>query len=104
VDPARALGNFIVPGSKVAVFITRQEAGGPHTEVLLPEVEVIAVGDRTLTSGAEAATSSLMTFAATQRQAEKLVSGSQTGELQLMLAGKDASVDVSDSGVTAGRG
>jgi pilus assembly protein CpaB len=104
VLPAQALGNFIVPGTKVAVFITRQEAGGSRTGVLLPRVEVIAVGDRTLTSGAEAATSPLITFAVTQEQAETLISGSKSGELQLVLPGKDANVDASDSGVTAGRG
>jgi pilus assembly protein CpaB len=104
VAPEQALGNFIVPGTKVAVFITENLPSGPHTELLMPEVEVIAVGDRTLTSGAEAATSSLITFAVTQQEAEKLVSNSQSGTLQLALAGRGASLDVNDGGFTAGGG
>jgi pilus assembly protein CpaB len=84
-DPARVDG-FIVPGSRVAVFLT---AGG-STQMILDDVEVIAVGTRTLvpSSGqttANAAQSDVVTFGVTSAEAQKLVFAQSAGSLYLSL-------------------
>jgi pilus assembly protein CpaB len=124
-DPSR-VGPFVTVGAKVAVFDTFnvQEADTKNstpagdrlqdrheytraTRLLLPEVEVIAVGATTTTrtapstadeesTGALAAgpalqaTTTLMTLAVTQEQAEKLVHASRTGTVTFALLGPDA--------------
>ncbi len=125
------VGSFVTVGSKVAVFDTFnvQETdkadttpAGDHlqdrhefsraTRLLLPSVEVLAVGTTTTTSrtsvGPESSsaggtavstqtTTALFTLAVTQDQAEHLVHGAQTGTLTFALIGSGASA-------TAGKG
>jgi pilus assembly protein CpaB len=125
-DPSQ-VGSFVVVGSKVAVFDTFNVRGpntadpvpaGDHlqdrhefvraTRLLLPSVEVLAVGVSTTTTstapsdeksspalGSDAATQSattLFTLAATQSQAERLIHSSRTGTLTFALLGPDAKV------------
>jgi len=126
-DPSH-VGPFVAVGSRVAIFDTFnvQEAdpakatpAGDHlqdrheysraTRLLLPDVEVLAVGATTTTtpltrpdSGSAGAlttqdSATLFTLAVNQQQAERLVHGSRTGTLTFALHGPQAKA-------TAGKG
>lgn len=113
-DPNRVAG-FVTPGKHVAVMLTTTEVSGPNagqqsTRFLLPDVEVIATGATTLVTtttqtGDQAQTEQLpkaiLTLAVDQTQAQKIVYGSQTGQMYFTLLGKDAKIDVTDPGTTA---
>lgn len=98
-DPARVAG-FVNPGSEVAILVGVDE--GRYTRTLLRRVTVIGVGSSstvtqtTTTEEGEATTEAipqtLMTVAVDQREAEKLLWGSQFGQLSFALANKDSSV------------
>lgn len=125
--PARVAG-FVVPGAKVAVFdtFTMQEGKGripagdgltsAHeanhaTRVLLPRLEVIAVGERGTagaqtsapaagtppsgqsTTKAKAGATVLVTVAVSQAEAERLVHAAQTGTLYLALLDDTATIE-----------
>lgn len=125
-DPAK-VGQFVVVGSRISVFTTFniQEADTEDTtpagdriqdnhaytratRVLLPNIEVLAIGQTTTKpaaaeqvsdSGEEksqpaAAATALVTVAVTQAEAEKLVHGVQVGTLYLGLLGDDTEVTV----------
>ena len=114
-DPAR-VGGFVEPGSEVAIFDTfnamEMNQSGPKTpagnglekkfeynratRMLLPRVQVIAVGDRALGATAEEGddptskpvttdTRLTLTLAVDQDQAERLIQGTQTGALYFGL-------------------
>ena len=105
-DPQRVAG-FVVPGSEVAVFLTLDNAAssqaggetgdaaatgdGSVTRLLLPRTSVIAVGPATLRPVAEgeaatnAVATAVLTLALTQQEAEKLVHGTQKGQLYMGL-------------------
>lgn len=89
--PQRVAG-FVTPGSQVAVFdsygATAAAAGssagstsGLTTRVLLPRVEVIAVGPDALTKSqtAPGIATTLMTLALNQKQSEQVIQASQAG-------------------------
>ena len=111
-DPARVAG-FVAPGSNVAVFLTIGSGRGGNSEitrVLLPKVQVIATGASTIVSttttegGAvqtEELPKALLTLAVTQAEAQKVVYGSQHGQMYFGLLTEKSEVDVSDGGVTA---
>lgn len=102
-DPQRVAG-FVVPGSNVTVFATLPDpanGGQPSTRVLLPKVQVIAVGPTSLVQAAAAANgatnteqipAAILTLAVTQAEAEKLAFATQGGQLYLGLLGADAAV------------
>jgi pilus assembly protein CpaB len=89
-DPARVAG-FVQPGSQVAVFVsyTDPTVKGPFgkgVRILLPKMTVIAVGPTTITPPAdpakanpEAQPRAMLTLAATQLQAEKLIFATNGG-------------------------
>ena len=105
-DTARVAG-FVQPGSKVAVFLTSPAASPdevPTTRMLLPTVQVLAVGATTITPPAdptkanpEALPRATMTLAVDQKQLESLVYAQTQGELYLGLL-NDQSVVKSDQG------
>ena len=130
-DPAH-VGSFVTPGSKIAIFDTFNVqswvAGsaipsGDHlvddfkknraTRVLLPNVEVLAVGTTTASAGSSTDQSggnqtsgnqtaqalTLFTVAVNQAQAEALVHGIQTGTLYFALL-TDSSKISPDAGVS----
>lgn len=114
-DPARVAG-FVSPGSEVAVFLTVAEVTGSNagqevTRVLLPRVQVIAAGATTVvpttTSGeggqtqTEELPKAILTLAVDQTEAQKIVYGSQHGQMYFGLLTADSKVDKSDAGVTA---
>ena len=110
-DPARVAG-FVSPGSEVAIFLTIEGGRGPNNEVtrvLLPKVQVIATGATTVvstTTTAEGETQTeelpkaLLTLAVSQSEAQKVVYGSQHGQMYFGLLTADSKIDKSDTGVT----
>jgi pilus assembly protein CpaB len=126
------VAGYVLPGSKVAVFDTFNILNGDGriptgdglaskteinraTRILVPQIEVIAVGTqgtdgRTSSAGSAAAEATdddaktnsrkntkqtrtlLVTLAATQLEAERLVHGTQTGALYLALLGDTSAV------------
>jgi pilus assembly protein CpaB len=97
------VAGYVKPGATVAVFDTRgatnQNAsadGEATTRVLLPEVEVLAVG--AAPAGGRQSTPNgpngqvMLTFAVDTAQAERLILGSQTGSLHLALLTADTGV------------
>lgn len=124
-DPAR-VGGFVEPGSEVAVFDTfnayELNQSGPKTpsgdgiqekfvynratRMLLPRVQVLAVGDQPLGRGAQPEDKSktpagtdthlTLTLAVDQAQAERLVHGMQTGHLYFGLLTEQSRSTASD--------
>lgn len=113
-DPARVAG-FVGPGSEVAVFLTTTEttgsdAGQETTRTLLDRVKVIAAGATTLvtttTDGdggqqTEQLPKAILTLAVDQVEAQKIVYGSQHGQMYFALLREDSDVDKSKAGTTA---
>jgi pilus assembly protein CpaB len=117
-DTARVAG-FVNPGDHVAIFMNgTQEAGaakngatsGSFTRLLLPSVEVIAVGTTTVTpktttaadgtQSTEQLPNTLLTLALDQSDAEKVMYASTNGSLSFGLLNDDSQVAPS-KGVTA---
>lgn len=108
-DPARVAG-FVGAGSEVAIFIstTAGSRNGDTTRLLLPKVSVIAAGSTTVIASdgvgegtGEAIPNTLLTLALDQRQAQKIVYATQSGQLYFALLGGDAELNTSDPGITA---
>jgi pilus assembly protein CpaB len=111
-DPQRVAG-FVQPGSEVAIFTSASDPTikGPFqqfTKLLLPRVTVIAVGPTTITpptdpskANTEALPRALITFALTQKQAEKLIFASSQGggSLYLGLLTDKSTITTRGSGV-----
>jgi pilus assembly protein CpaB len=118
-DPARVAG-FVSPGSWVAIFAsgdpemylpdgsTRKLA--PYTRILLPKVQVIGVGDTSVSSRTtkdddgkettEQIPRTILTIAVRQEQAEKVIYAARNGDLSFALR-TDKSVATDNRGVTA---
>ena len=104
-DPARVAG-FVTPGAHVAIFYSTL---GGFTRVLLPDVEVIGVGQTTVLSTTTTATSgtqtteeipkTILTVGVDQFQADKVIFASKNGELSFALLPPGTKVK-SDPGVT----
>ncbi len=107
-DPQRVAG-FVQPGSEVALFVTikwekvpgQKDAEVPpeFTRLLLPRVQVIAVGPTTLrrptdgeTANKEAVPTAIMTLAVDQSQAQRLVFAATKANLYFALLAKDSKV------------
>ena len=102
-DTARVAG-FVNPGDKVAIFMNSNGGAGlgSFTRLLLPDVEVIAVGTTTVVSttttdatGAQTTEQlprTLFTLGVTQDQAQKIMFASSNGELAFGLLNKDSKV------------
>lgn len=98
-DPAQDAG-FVTPGSHIALFLTSPLGkNGGGTRVLLPDVEVLAVGDRTTvpaaTNGTETSQVSkrILTLAVDQVDYQRVVFARTSGELSLGLLGKGFTPD-----------
>jgi pilus assembly protein CpaB len=110
-DTGRVAG-FVAPGSKVALFVNApvgrtQEAS---VRLLLPEVEVIAVAQTTVTTATttdsegaatttEALPRTLITLAVDQEEAEKVLLATKIGEVSFGLLNEKSKIVPSD-GVT----
>ena len=88
VDDVSRVGNFVLPGSRVVVFATGSNGGGPATRVLIPSALVLAIGKQTdLTYSVNSLSPSpLVTLALTPRDAQRLVLASQNLKITLALA------------------
>jgi pilus assembly protein CpaB len=91
------VAGYVQPGSQVAIFITYKVLGSTdgleRTKVLLPRVDVLAVGSRGSGAGnASTARSLLLTVAVTQAEAERLIEGVSHGTLYLGLLTDSAQV------------
>lgn len=108
-DTARVAG-FVNPGNDVAIFLNGNGASGQFSRLLLPKVQVIAIGTTTMTTttttdktGAQTTEQlprTLFTVAVSQEQAQKIMFAQGTGELALAMIGEDAKVK-RDTGVNA---
>jgi pilus assembly protein CpaB len=92
-DPAQVVG-FVTPGSRVAIFLTTTTGkNGAATQVLLPEVKVLAVGTTTAApatdaTGGAAATpggQAILTLDVDQKSYQQVVFARTHGELSLGL-------------------
>lgn len=99
-DPTR-VASFVNPGNAVAVFLNGTAGrGGAYSRMLLSKVQVIAVGststlpDQTANKAQTSSSlpSTLLTFAVTQQQAEKLFFAQSQGTLSLALLNAQSQV------------
>lgn len=103
-DPSRVAG-FLQPGNKVAVFMAGTDDKGPFTRLLLPNVQVLALGATSTqpapapAEGEEAAAAAapvlpqtLLTLAVSQREAERVMFATQNGSLALGLLDDESEV------------
>jgi pilus assembly protein CpaB len=111
-DTGRVAG-FVAPGSKVALFVNAPvgQSQEPGVRLLLPEVQVIAVAQTTVTTattteaaGAETTTTealprTLTTLAVDQEEAEKVLLATKVGEISFGLLNEKSKVSPS-AGVT----
>ena len=110
-DTARVAG-FVNPGDKVAIFLNSTGGGGlgSFSRLLLPDVEVIAVGTTTIVSttttdatGAQTTEQlprTLFTLGVSQAEAQKILFAAGNGELAFAKLGKNAKL-VPDPGANA---
>lgn len=110
-DTARVAG-FINPGSEVAIFLNGTDpSGAAYSRLLLPKVQVIAVGStsttQTTTTSPEGTQTTeelpktLMTLALNQADAERVLFAQDSGELVFALITDDSNV-TKGSGTVAG--
>jgi len=98
-DPARVAG-FVEPGSSVSIFATVNPSTGgattQATQLLLPRVQVIAVGPTTTTSqtttntqtgqtNVEQISRAILTLAVTQQEAQQVIFAQGQGQLYFAL-------------------
>jgi pilus assembly protein CpaB len=125
-DPAR-IGPFLRPGSRIAIYDTFNAKDSKATNdklpngeklsdkkedlhvtrVVLPSVEVLGVGDDTVSgsvtpqdeqkSGGQGVASALVTVAVSPADAQRLVHATQTGTLYAVLLGAGAEVKAGQS-------
>jgi pilus assembly protein CpaB len=97
-DPAQVAG-FVTIGTKIAIFFTGPAARGgqDQTQLLLPDVEVLAIGAKTAapvttttTTGTEtnAVSNTSLTLAVDQKDFQRVLFASTHGQLNLGLLGK----------------
>jgi pilus assembly protein CpaB len=108
-DTGRVAG-FVNPGADVAIFVSGEIGNGTGVRLVLPKVQVIAVGattvvstTRTDTAGAqttEQLPKTLFTLAVNQNEAEKVMYASSNGELTFGLLNNKSKVKAGP-GVTA---
>lgn len=113
-DPARVAG-FVTPGSHVAIFVssvvpaTDNAAETTFTRILVPDVEVIGVGQTTVLSaakkeseeaGTEEVPKTILTIAVDQQDAERVIFAAGTGGLTFGLLAEGTEI-TPNQGVTA---
>ncbi|MCW2857217.1 MAG: cpaB [Marmoricola sp.] len=112
-DTARVAG-FVNPGDQVAIFLTANNGAGLpgyYTKLLLPKVEVIAVGTTTVVATTTTSTTgtqtteqlprTLFTLGVPQAEAQKIIYASVNGELAFGLVTPTSAV-APDAGANAG--
>jgi pilus assembly protein CpaB len=101
VQDSAKVANFVRPGSKIAIYATGQVKASEDTttQVLLPEILVLAIGDQVLAtdSSSGSANSSLITVSVSPAQAKKLIHASQNFTLYFGLLGSKVQPDLTSS-------
>ena len=97
VPDAARVANFVEPGSQVAIFATGGKEGKNKTELLIGKVQVLAIGDQVVSTGAQVTNSnaSLVTLSLTPEEAAKVIFASQSYTLYLGLLGANVQFPVS---------
>lgn len=97
-DPQR-VASFVHVGSQVAIFLTYagEGASGTTTRLLMSKVLVLGVGASTgQTAQSLQVPSALLTFALSQKDAERLIQAQASGALYLALMNDQSAVAPSD--------
>jgi Flp pilus assembly protein CpaB len=91
VDEIVGVGGFVKPGARVDVVIVMSGQGRNQniSRVILQNVEVLAVGQKTETSGQSATVSRSVTVLVKPEDASKLSLASQKGKLRLALRSQE---------------
>ena len=88
VDAANSVGGFILPGTRIDVFLTmRDRREGPTTRVLMQDLEVIAVDQDTDPDRIEARVARTVTVQGTPEQVRELTLAANIGTLSIALRG-----------------
>lgn len=89
VDDVSRVGNFVLPGSRVAIFsTTTSSSGNPTTEIVMSEALVIGVGDQ-IDITLETTTpipSPMVTLALAPQDAKRVLSATKSTQITLALA------------------
>lgn len=113
MDDVGRVAGFVGPGSRVVLFLTTAASGSGNgqevTRVLLPEVDVIAAGQTTVTtttgSGESQQTEqlprALLTLSVSQDEAQKIVFAQGHGKLTFGLLTGSSKIDQSDAGASS---
>lgn len=88
IDEVTGVSGFVLPGDRVDVLVTVQNAAGSNiavTKTVLQNVEVLAAGTKTETKNNRHITVQTVTLLVTPEGAEKLALGTQQGKIHLSL-------------------
>ena len=87
VDDISRVGNFVLPGSRVAIFATGgNKSGSQSTRVLLSDALVLSIGNQTDIASNSITSSPLVTIAVNPRDAERVILSSQSMKISFGLA------------------
>lgn len=89
IDDVARVGNFVLPGSRVAIFSTGGSGSGSSaTKMLISEVLVLGIGDQTDVSSnmKNPLPSPMVTVALSPVDAERVIFAASTSQLTLALA------------------
>lgn len=87
VDAASSVGGFLLPGSRIDVFLTTKDKSGPTARMLLQNVEIVAVDQDTDPDRIEARVAKTVTVQGTPEEVQALTLASTLGQLSLALRG-----------------
>jgi len=91
LDDASRVASFVVPGSHVVVYWTKND--GTESRVLLPDANVLAIGSTSTSSSQSTDTSSsLVTLALAPADVSRLILASKSGSLYFGLLSADTTV------------
>jgi len=86
VNDVAGVAGFVFPGDKVDILITREEeGGGPITDVLLQNIKVLGIDQKSEETQDKPAVAKAVTVEVTPVQAQKLALAQQVGQLSLSL-------------------
>lgn len=87
IDPTSGVSRFVTPGDWVDILLTREQDGGLTHSVIVENIEVVAIDQRSPAAGATPQHSRTFTVAVEINQAQKLALAGQVGRLSIVLRG-----------------
>jgi pilus assembly protein CpaB len=88
VNDVLGVAGFVLPGDHVDLMLTRQvENGDPITDILLQNVKVLGIDQRSDQSKSDPDVAKAVTVEVTPEQAQKVTLGSKVGVISLALRG-----------------